>query len=211
MSMLNPKVIPTILYHALSNGVETAILCNSTGAVLSSYGQLQDEAFVSAVVASVWQNCQPPSGARARELEMCLLDCMSSRVAVGSCGSYLVFLIAQRDVEFGLLSLKLKAIRDCLSPSFEQLDAALAADDVQQKAGECCPFDLAYLIYILEYRVMHARVDVLFQSDPARWFPRMSCFARPRLRRAEPVPALLFQVLPSPGFKTSRVCRFHSK
>ena len=136
MSMLNPKVIPTILYHALSNGVETAILCNSTGAVLSSYGQLQDEAFVSAVVASVWQNCQPPSGARAKELEMCLLDSMSSRVAVTSCGSYLVFLIAQRDVEFGLLSLKLKAIRECLNPSFEQLDAALAADEVLQKAGE---------------------------------------------------------------------------
>ncbi len=71
---------------------------------------------------------------------MCLIDSMSSRVAVGSCGSYLVFLIAQRDVEFGLLSLKLKAIRECLSPSFEQLDAALAADDVQQKAGE----DTAY-------------------------------------------------------------------
>ena len=137
MSMLNPKVIPSILYHAVSNGVETAILCNSTGAVLSSHGQLQDEAFVSAVIASVWQNCQPPSGSRAKELDMCLLDSMSSRVAVGSCGSYLVFLIAQRDVEFGLLSLKLKAIRDCLSPSFEQLDAALAADDVQQKAGAC--------------------------------------------------------------------------
>ncbi len=136
MSMLNPKVIPTILYHALSNGVETAILCNSTGAILSSYGQLQDEAFVSAVVASVWQNCQPASGARAKVLETVLLDCMSSRVAVGSCGSYLVFLIAQRDVEFGLLSLKLQAIRDCLNPSFEQLDAALAADDMQQKAGE---------------------------------------------------------------------------
>lgn len=136
MSMLNPKVIPSILYHALSNGVETAILCNSTGAVLSSYGQLHDEAFVSAVIASVWQNCQPPSGARAKVLETVLVDCMSSRVAVGSCGSYLVFLIAQRDVEFGLLSLKLQAIRDCLNPSFEELDAALTADDLQQKAGE---------------------------------------------------------------------------
>jgi cell division septum initiation protein DivIVA len=47
-----------------------------------------------------------------------------------------VFLIAQRDVEFGLLSLKLQAIRDCLNPSFEELDAALTADDLQQKAGE---------------------------------------------------------------------------
>jgi hypothetical protein len=82
---------------------------------------------------------------------------------------------------------------------------------VQQKAGECCPFNHARFISTLEYRAMHARVDVLFQSDPTRWSPRMSCVAHPRLRRAQPFPALLFQVPPAPGFRTSRVCRFHSK
>ena len=109
---------------------------------------------------------------------MCLLDSMSSRVAVGSCGSYLVFLIAQRDVEFGLLSLKLKAIRDCLNPSFEQLDAALAADDVQQKAGECPASSMplfSTVNFILESNsemlLFVVSLCVLFQSEHARVHP----------------------------------------
>jgi hypothetical protein len=116
---------------------------------------------------------------------------MSSRVAVGSCGSYLVFLIAQRDVEFGLLSLKLKAIRDCLNPSFEQLDAALAADDVQQKAGECPAssmplFSTATVNIILESNseisLFVASLCVLFQSEDARVHPAFcacQCLAQP--------------------------------
>jgi predicted regulator of Ras-like GTPase activity (Roadblock/LC7/MglB family) len=127
-TLLAPDALPKILGHAISGGVRTTLLCNRDGAVLS---QVRDESmqldgqnaadsartFAAAIVANMWTSYEANAlgAVRANELHCLLVDCEEGKLAVVKVSPALLLgMLADKDIETGLLRKKILAMQELL-------------------------------------------------------------------------------------------------
>ncbi|KAI8911382.1 hypothetical protein PhCBS80983_g06158 [Powellomyces hirtus] len=126
--MLKPKVIAQVLSQVNTNGIKATLLLNPDGSLISFAGGSESEAKVLAAVASnVWfayeRHGKPAAAAgaeggeagnSAESLQDLILDCEAGKLSVSRASRMLLCLVANEEVEWGLLKAKTKVLREYL-------------------------------------------------------------------------------------------------
>ncbi|KAJ3188814.1 Ragulator complex protein lamtor2 [Gaertneriomyces sp. JEL0708] len=129
--MLKPKVVNQVLHQANTGGIQATLLLTPEGNLVSFAGGSQKDARIIAAVASnVWSAYERHGGIGANivgdidsnirdDLKTLIVDCDQGKLSVAKASRMLLCLVAERDVEMGLLRLKSKKVREYLEGPLE--------------------------------------------------------------------------------------------
>ncbi|KAI8823369.1 uncharacterized protein EV422DRAFT_520793 [Fimicolochytrium jonesii] len=137
--MLKAKAIAQVLAQAATDDVRAALLLQQDGSLISFAGAPEKEAKVIAAVASnVWfayeRNGKPASGGarvggdnahaqppqrQGEGMRSLVLECEHGKLALSKISRMLLCLVAEENVEWGLLNAKTKALQDHLEGPLE--------------------------------------------------------------------------------------------
>ncbi|KAB7506206.1 Ragulator complex protein LAMTOR2 [Armadillidium nasatum] len=115
--MLKPKTLSQILGEANTGGIQSTLLLNSTGALLSYSGKGEgDGQVIAAIVSNIWSVYEESGQSALLEdkLNFLLLDCENGRVCVTRVADVLLCLYAEPWVGLGILKTKAEALAQYL-------------------------------------------------------------------------------------------------
>ncbi|CAD5112853.1 DgyrCDS2064 [Dimorphilus gyrociliatus] len=124
--MLKPKVLTQVLNQANSGGVRCTLLINSEGALLAYAGfedRKNDGRTTAALASSIW-SCFEKSGRQATQsdnLNVILIECEDGNVAIKRVANLLLCIYSDREVGFGMLKAKAKALAEYLEEPLQKI------------------------------------------------------------------------------------------
>ncbi|KAG0233415.1 Ragulator complex protein lamtor2 [Actinomortierella wolfii] len=116
--MLKPKLISQVLQQATTGGVKATMYINATpnpaqhtGSLLAFAAQSDREARIyGALTSNIWSIYSKHVKSETGPLSFLMLECEEGKVAVSMVSSMILCLVAQEDVELGILKAKSEAL-----------------------------------------------------------------------------------------------------
>ncbi|KAF9168119.1 Ragulator complex protein lamtor2 [Actinomortierella ambigua] len=109
--MLKPKLISQVLQQATTGGVKATILLNLEGSLLAFAAQSDRDARIyGALTSNIWSIYSKHVKTETGPLSFLILECEEGKVAVSMVSTMILCLVAQEDVELGILKAKSEAL-----------------------------------------------------------------------------------------------------